>query len=300
MTISELLIDIRNRLIQASGDSTLADNEAVLIIEQSLGITKERLYLDGSIRINNDDIDRINTIVERRQSGEPLQYIFGKAYFYNREFFVNNDVLIPRPDTEILVDTVINTEKKRPAAFIDIGTGSGILAAVLTAHCPDWTAVAIDISFNALQTASRNINSHNLSNIHLICSDMLNAIKPEKRFDFIVSNPPYISSPQMKTLDKSVVNYEPRIALSGGDDGLDYYRIISSRAKMYLKDTGRIYIEIGFDQGESVPDILNNDGWKDVSVIKDLAGRDRVAVATNGRLKVKFFKSFLDGRLRLP
>ncbi len=130
MIISALLIDIRNRLSNALDDSTLADNEAALIIEQSLGITKERIYLDDSIRINTDDIDRINTVVERRRSGEPLQYIFGKAYFYDREFFVNNDVLIPRPDTETLVDTVINTEKKSPAMFADIGTGSGILAAV--------------------------------------------------------------------------------------------------------------------------------------------------------------------------
>ena len=277
MTVSELLIDIRRRLSQVLDDSTLADNEAVLIISQSIGITKERIYFDSSICIDTNDIDRINTIVERRQSGEPLQYIFGKAYFYDREFFVNRDVLIPRPDTETLVDTVINTEKKRPAMFIDIGTGSGILAAVLTAHCTDWTAVAVDISFKALQTASRNLNN----NIYLICGDMLGAIKPDKRFDFIVSNPPYISSPQMKMLDKSVIDYEPSIALRGGEDGLDYYRMISARAKIYLKDTGRIYLEIGFDQGESVPNILYNDGWTDVAVVKDLAGRDRVAVATN-------------------
>jgi len=277
MTVSELLIDIRRRLSQVFDDSTLADNEAVSIISQSIGITKERIYLDSSICIDTNDIDRINTIVERRLRGEPLQYIFGKAYFYDREFFVNRDVLIPRPDTETLVDTVINTEKKRPAMFIDIGTGSGILAAVLTAHCTDWTAVAVDISFKALQTASRNLNN----NIYLICGDMLGAIKPDKRFDFIVSNPPYISSPQMKMLDKSVIDYEPSIALRGGEDGLDYYRMISARAKIYLKDTGRIYLEIGFDQGESVPNILYNDGWTDVAVVKDLAGRDRVAVATN-------------------
>jgi len=292
MILSKLLIDIRKRLLNVLDDSILADNEAVLIIERSLGIAKERIYADDSIRVNNDDIDRINAIIGRRLSGEPLQYIFGKAYFYDREFFVNNDVLIPRPDTEILVDTVINTEKKSPAMFIDIGTGSGILAVVLTAHCSDWTAVAIDISFKALQTASRNlfgddanpsVNNPINNNIYLICSDMLNAVKPDKRFDFIVSNPPYISSPQMKTLDKSVINYEPRIALSGGEDGLDYYRMISTRAKMYLKDNGRVYLEIGFDQGESVPNILYNDGWDDVAVIKDLAGRDRVVTAKNNQ-----------------
>jgi release factor glutamine methyltransferase len=294
MTIPELLIDIRNSLFQASGDSKLAGSEAVSIIEQSLSITKEQLYIDSSIGIGDGDIARINAVVERRLTGEPLQYIFGKAYFYDREFFVNPNVLIPRPDTETLVETVFNTEEKRAAAFVDIGTGSGILAAVLTARCPKWTAVAVDISFKALQTASRNLwgNNEHIAqsvnntvnrtadkNTHLLCGDMLSAIKYGKRFDFIVSNPPYISSSRLKTLDKSVIGYEPRTALCGGEDGLDYYRMISAYAGMYLKDTGRVYLEIGFDQGASVPNILRGDGWEYVAVIKDLAGRDRVVAA---------------------
>jgi release factor glutamine methyltransferase len=225
-----------------------------------------------------------------------LQYIFGKAYFYDREFFVNSDVLIPRPDTETLVETVLNNEKGDTAYFADIGTGSGIIPAILAAHRAGWAAVAVDISYEALRTAARNVSSDPATgrssahvrtsatdrlssaptNIILICCDMLSAVKPQNQFDFIVSNPPYISSPEMKTLDESVINYEPHAALHGGEDGLDYYRMISGRAMMYLKEGGRIYLEIGHDQGESVPQIFREGGRRDIAVIKDLGGRDRV------------------------
>jgi len=273
MRINELLRDINTRLTPSLGDLALADAET--IIEQSLNITRNQLYTDTSIVVNDDDLSSINKIIERRLRGEPLQYILGKAFFYDREFTVNPDVLIPRPDTETLVETVVNTEKNIPARFADIGTGSGILAAVLTALRPAWASVAVDVSFRALQTASRNLSA----NVPLICCDMFSAIKPARRFDFIVSNPPYISSRQMETLDKSVSSYEPRAALHGGVDGLDFYRVISSSARMYLKEGGCVYLEIGYDQGESVPEIFLNDGWSEITVTKDLGGRDRVVRA---------------------
>jgi len=283
MTTAELLRSLQTRLMPSLGGLALADAETVIL--EYLNISRTRLYTDSSIIVSADDLSRINIIVDRRLNGEPLQYIFGKAYFYDREFWVNPDVLIPRPDTETLVETVLNTEKDMPAKFLDIGTGSGIISATLTAHRPDWKSVATDISYNALRTAARNIreggvNGKNISdNIILACCDMLTAIRPERQFDFIVSNPPYISSPQMEITDKSVINYEPRIALHGGADGLDYYRIISADAKKYLKDGGRVYLEIGYDQGKSVPKILDNNGWSDVTVIQDLGGRDRVVTA---------------------
>ncbi|MDR3013739.1 MAG: peptide chain release factor N(5)-glutamine methyltransferase [Chitinispirillales bacterium] len=273
MTIRELLHNLRERLIPSMSD--LAQSEAEAIIEQTLNITKALLYINAPKIVDKTDLKRIEQIMERRLRGEPLQYIFGKAFFYDREFFIDENVLIPRPDTETLVEAVINTEKDDIARFIDIGTGSGILAAVLTAHRPGWTAVAIDVSYKALKTAARNCSN---GNIHILCCDMFGAIKPEKQFDFIVGNPPYISSAQMAGLDKSVVNYEPHTALRGGDDGLDYYRTISSQAKMYLKDSGRLYLEIGYDQGVSVPKIFTDDDWKDIAIIKDLGDRNRVVL----------------------
>ncbi|MDR0331539.1 MAG: peptide chain release factor N(5)-glutamine methyltransferase [Chitinispirillales bacterium] len=283
--IIELLRNIKNQLTPISGD--LAQADAELIIEQSLNISKAQLYTGCSIRVDKDDVARINTIVERHLQGEPLPYIFGRAYFYDREFFVSGDVLIPRPDTETLVEAVFKSEQNHQAAFIDLGTGSGILAAVLTAHRPAWSAVAVDVSLGALRAAARNValaddrGGYPRQSVSLVCADMFDAIKPKKQFDFAVSNPPYIPSRQVEALDKSVADYEPRLALDGGGDGLDYYRVISKRAGMYLKDMGRAYLEIGYDQGDSIPTIFRSDGWTDIAVIKDLAGRDRVLTAVS-------------------
>jgi release factor glutamine methyltransferase len=293
----QLLKDIRTRLTPVSGDLAGADAENIIL--SILDISKTQFHTNFSKNISDGDMGRIEEAVKRRLDGEPLQYIFGKAYFYDREFWVDDSVLIPRPDTETLIETILNTEKGEDAYFADIGTGSGIIPAILTGHRGGWAAVAIDISIKALRTAARNLRGEDAplrgadkslgghvsterrtptgcEHIRLICSNMLTAIKPKHQFDFIVSNPPYISSSQIETLDKSVVKYEPGIALCGGEDGLDYYKMISKCARMYLKDNGRIYAEIGYDQGESVPRIFGDDGWKDIAVIKDLGGRDRV------------------------
>ena len=274
MTTAELLRKLCKELTALLGE--LAQSDAELILQYSLNISRVQIYTESTREINAEELSRIESVLKRRLDNEPLQYIFGKAYFYDREFFVNRNVLIPRPDTETLVEAVLSGEKNNATAFFaDIGTGSGILPAILTAHNPMWSAIAVDISFNALKTASRNISN----NVKLLCADMLSAFKPTEKFDFIVSNPPYISSSQMQTLDKSVYGYEPHGALFGGEDGLRFYREISSKARVYLKDGGRIYLETGYDQGESVPQILRGDGWKNIVVIKDLAGRDRVVKA---------------------
>jgi len=274
MIIAELLRKLNNSLTPLLGE--LAQSGAELIIEYSLNISRVQIYTESTKEITEEELSRIESVLKRRLDSEPLQYIFGKAYFYDREFFVNRDVLIPRPDTETLIETVLSGEKdNKTAYFVDIGTGSGIIPAILTANNPLWSAIAIDISLNALKTASRNVSN----GVKLLCADMLSAFKLASQFDFIVSNPPYISSSQMKTIDKSVYDYEPHSALFGGEDGLNFYREISSKAPKYLKDGGRVYFEIGYDQGESVPKILRGGGWKNITVIKDLAGRDRVVKA---------------------
>jgi len=276
MIIAELLRNLQKELTPLLGE--LAQSDAELIIEYSLNISRIQIYTEPTREISADELCRIESVLSRRLDNEPLQYIFGKTYFYDREFIVNRDVLIPRPDTETLIETILNDEKdKKDVFFVDIGTGSGIIPAILTANNSDWRSIAIDISINALKTASSNISN----NIKLLCADTLSALKPAKNLDFIVSNPPYISSSQMKTLDKSVYNYEPHGALFGGEDGLNFYREISSKASSYIKNGGRIYFEIGHDQGESVPQILRSDGWENITVIKDLSGRDRVVKADN-------------------
>jgi release factor glutamine methyltransferase len=275
MTIAELLRKLCCELKALAGE--LAQSDAELILQYSLNISRIQIYTESTREINTEELNRIESVLKRRLTSEPLQYIFGKAYFYGREFFVNRGVLIPRPDTETLIETVLNSERGNETVFFaDIGTGSGILPAILTANNLQWSAVAIDISLNALRTASRNISNR----VKLLCADMLSAFKLTEKFDFIVSNPPYISLSQMQTLDKSVYDYEPHGALFGGEDGLHFYRTISSKAPVYLKDGGRIYLEIGYDQGESTTQILCGDGWENITVIKDLAGRDRVVKAS--------------------
>lgn len=286
LTVGEFLPTLRKKLSQVLDDDFVA-LECDIILEHVLQVDRKLLYMDMSrTKINADDVARIEKILERRLRHEPLQYIIGKVYFYDREFFVDKNVLIPRPDSEILIETVLESESADKRYFADIGTGSGILCAVLVANREKWFCDAIDFSFDALTVAKKNICvddeklSHIKNNIRLINSDLLSAIKPNNQYDFIVSNPPYISKKDLLTLDKSVINYEPITALDGGGDGLDFYRMISRSAKNYLKNGGRIYLEIGYDQGESVPKIFVDDNWNHIKTKKDLSGHDRVVVCS--------------------
>lgn len=284
LTVAKTLPMLRKKLSRVLDDD-FAALECDMILEHVLKVDRAALYMNGAqIKIDDVVMSKIDEIVERRLRHEPLQYIIGKVYFYDREFFVDKNVLIPRPDSEILVETVFEMETADQKHFTDIGTGSGILGAVLAGNRENWFCDAVDFSFDALIVAKKNIfcddkKYSQISNrVRLINCDLLSAIKPNKQYDFIVSNPPYISKKDLLTLDKSVINYEPKLAFDGGGDGLEFYRMISKLAKSYLKDNGKIYLEIGYDQGESVPRIFGGDGWNIITVIKDLNGHDRVVV----------------------
>ncbi|MFP4164533.1 MAG: peptide chain release factor N(5)-glutamine methyltransferase [Chitinispirillaceae bacterium] len=273
MTTAELLRRIRTRLKPAFGE--LAEADAELILQYILNQSRTELYVSSTKEVDTKTVERIENVVERRLNQEPLQYILGKAYFYDRDFLVNPKVLIPRPDTETLIETVLSAEPDKPCRFADIGTGSGILASVLTAQRPTWKAWGVDISFEALKTAARNCGP----NVELLNADMLSAFKQKKLFDFIISNPPYISACEMTRLERSVAEHEPQLALYGGEDGLDFYRVLSVNAPKHLRKDGHLYLEIGYDQGKSVPELLYHDGWIKISVICDLARRPRVVKA---------------------
>jgi release factor glutamine methyltransferase len=217
----------------------------------------------------------MKAILTKRLSGTPLPYIIGNSYFYSREFLVTPDVLIPRPDTETLIELVLMHESKSESIFADIGLGSGIISCILTETVPLWKAVGVDISYPALKVAQKNCHTP----VMLLCADMLSAFKPGKTFDFIVSNPPYISQDEMDTLDPEVRNFEPVTALCGGSDGLDFYRYLALESKKVLKKTGRIYCEIGYNQQISVFDIFSNQGWSKIKTEKDLGGNPRVLMA---------------------
>ena len=273
--IKSTLVHIQKTLHKVSGSCCLYEAETIL--QHVLDCSRSELYVTlASSEITDHTLSTIDGIVRRRLADEPLAYILGSVYFYSKEIFVTRDVLIPRPETEVLVDCVLKQEQQGSAEFADVGTGSGAIAAILLAQRLSWNAVATDISRAALSVARQNSPDRT----HCICCDMLTAFKTTAgRFDFLVCNPPYISKQEMTGLDKSVIRFEPRAALYGGTDGMDFYRLLASGAKKILKPGGRLYCEIGCDQGVSVREIFSSEKWDEISIIKDLTGRPRVVTA---------------------
>jgi len=257
-----------NMLLQLGLDK----NEAQEIICRVCECKKSDIYLNNSLRVNSKQSEKIKEIALLRKSGKPLAYCMNRAYFYEKEFFVNENVLIPRFDTEILIETILKNENDEEKNILELGTGSGIICETLQNERQNWNIVSVDISQNALFVAKKNCQSK----ILLVNSDKFCAISPENQFDIIVSNPPYIESKTIKTLDVSVKNFEPTIALDGGENGLFFYDYLAKNAKIFLKLGGRIYVEIGFNQGESVPEIFEENGFLNVSLTKDLGKNPRV------------------------
>jgi release factor glutamine methyltransferase len=270
MTTAETLAAITGKLRPAAGDCSRAEAERIL--EFLLGCSRSTLYFAAPQPLPSVTDKRIEAIVERRLTEEPLAYILGAAYFFNREFTVTPDVLIPRPDTETLVEEVLLHEPPLPLRFLDLGTGSGCIAAVLAAGRPSWKGVAADVSAPALRVARRNL----AGSVPLLCGDGCAPLRTAGAFDLIVCNPPYIPRAQLAALPRSVRSFEPRAALDGGIDGHDFHRYLAAAAPPLLKEGGRIYCEIGYDQRDSALRIFEAGGWRGLTVKSDLGGRPRV------------------------
>jgi release factor glutamine methyltransferase len=211
---------------------------------------------------------------------EPLQHILGQAYFYGRAFNVNKNVLVPRFDTEVLVENALKTVKDGDAV-LDMCTGSGCIIITLALERNLSVAVGCDKSDEALSVARGNLRKLTGGagrNITFMQGDLFQALGSDYRnsFDCIVSNPPYIESSVIDTLSDEVKNYDPLMALDGGEDGLAFYREITGQANSYLKDGGALFFEIGAEQGKAVAELMERAGYSDIEIIKDLAGLDRV------------------------
>ena len=228
---------------------------------------------------SEEEQSKIELALEKRLQHIPLGLIFGQSEFYGRKFFVTNDTLIPRLDTEVLIEEMLDIETfSKNSSVLDIGTGSGAIAITLNLErgCKTY---AVDISDKALEVARRNAENLGAS-VELISSDLFSNIS-ELKVNFIVSNPPYICSSVIAELDKEVKDNEPILALDGGEDGLDYYRKIIAQAKDHLNKNGMLFFEIGYDQGKAVSDLMKAD-FCDIKVVKDYGDNDRVVY---GRLK---------------
>ena len=270
------------RLIQlALSDHAIetADLESRLIIEEASGLSRSDQILAAGKVIAPELESKALLMLNRRLDGEPLDHIFGYREFYGLRFEINRHVLSPRPETEMLVDFILTqTAQDQAFRFLDLGTGSGAVAISMLANRPKAKAIATDISAEALAIAQQNADIHNVSHrLSLIRGDWAEALSGH--FDFIVSNPPYIDSNSMMELSREVRDYDPVIALHGGDDGLEAYRIILGQSKSLLNRAGKIAVEIGYDQGESVFELFKDQGYHNVTLQKDLAGQPRMITA---------------------
>lgn len=226
----------------------------------------------------NDDIimKRFADLLWRVKSGEPLQYVLGKWDFYESEFFVGEGVLIPRPETEELTELVINKAKtlENPILF-DLCAGSGCIGISIAKAVPNATVYCVEKSADAMFYLLKN--AEGVSNVKIICGDVFQPPELPKA-DVIVSNPPYIKTADISCLQSEVLR-EPAMALDGGADGLDFYRVICEKWKAYFNPNGSLFFEIGEDQGDDVSAILNEHGYNTIEIIKDMYGKDRIARA---------------------
>jgi release factor glutamine methyltransferase len=256
-----------------------------LLLAHLLGIPRLQLYLNFERALTTVELDALRAMVQRRGQREPLQHIVGSTSFCGLEIAVNRDVLIPRPETELLAErawTFLQKCEGVPAA-LDIGTGSGCLAISLAHRVPLAKICATDMSGAALELARRNAQRHQVSNrIDFRQGDLFAAVPKGTRFDLIVSNPPYIPAARIETLEAEVREHEPRGALDGGPDGQDFYRRMAAEAHGWLGPAGCVMVELDDEGASTTRDIFQHENWLVESVEKDYQGNDRILIAHSG------------------
>lgn len=278
MILRDLLALGQQKLKQAHIDT--AGRDARLLAAAAMDINTAQVTLKALDHVSKQQQDHFESMIEQRRSFKPVSRILGKRQFWNRWFEISPDVLDPRDDSEVLVNLALQQKADR---ILDLGTGSGILALTLLSEWPDALAVGADICEKALLIAQRNAVQLEVSDrFQAQKSDWFEAISGQ--FDLILSNPPYIGEDEIPHLDPDVRLYDPMIALSPGRDALQAYQNIARDAIGYLKPGGRLLVEIGFRQGEAVRELFASNGLKEIEIIQDLNGLDRVVCA----IKAKF------------
>ena len=273
MNVKEAVQEVRKKLAESNTDTPLLD--AQLIVGNAAGMTRVQILTYPDKELNENEICKINEMCSERIKHKPMQYILGVCEFMGLDFKVNSHTLIPRGDTEILVERAIEIVKKNTYnSVLDIGTGSGAIA-VSIAKYTNTHVDAVDISEGALKTAIEN-GSNNGVNVNFFKSDLFSVVN--EKYDIILSNPPYIEKDVIETLEPGVKDYEPLSALDGGNDGLDFYRRIINDIDSYINKNGCVIFEIGYNQGDKVSKLLSEKGFENISVEKDLSGLDRVVI----------------------
>lgn len=252
--------------------------DARLLLQHVTGFTHESLIAEPQTELPDDVTKLFETLVQRRKLHEPISRILGKREFYGREFLVTPDVLDPRPDTEVLIETALaRLPQDKALRLLDLGTGSGIIAITLLAERPMSQGVAVDLSESAIQVARQNANAHNVEHrLRFITTSWFDGVSGH--FDAILSNPPYIEAEIVPTLEEEVKNFDPHLALIGGADGLDCYRAIASAALDHLNPEAFVAVEIGAGQQTDVAAIFAANDFYAVSQHRDLGGHIRCLV----------------------
>lgn len=256
-----------------------AELDARLLLEEICGTDRNTLLVHGDRDVTEEELAQYKGMLEKRSAHIPLQQIIGRQSFMGLDFYVDENVLIPRQDTELLVEEALQ-ELHDGMRILDLCTGSGCILLSLLKYSNDCEGIGADISEEALKVAERNRVQFGLENAAFVKSDLFEAV--EGRFDMLVSNPPYICSDVIETLMPEVREHEPHLALDGSADGLHFYRRILADCRAYLKPGGMLFFEIGYDQGEAVKRLMEESGFLEVEVKKDYGGLDRVVLGTLG------------------
>jgi release factor glutamine methyltransferase len=253
--------------------------DAKLLLGHALGLSSLDMAVRENDAVSAAQQDLVHSLISRRLTGESVARIVGSREFYGLPFTLNSGTLEPRPETELLVDMAI-AQLPKAGRFVDLGTGTGCIPIAILANRVDSTAIGIDLNPLALEAAHRNAILNGVANrVQYLEGSWFAPIDGDQRFDLIISNPPYITSAVVETLRPEVKDFDPRLALDGGADGLEPYRVISKQAEHWLGPQGRILFEIGYDQGPAVVRLLRNAGFVNISVHKDLNLLDRVVTA---------------------
>ena len=259
---------------------------AELIVSSVLSMSRIELYTQFDKIVSKDNLDLLHNLIKRVAQNEPVAYLIGKTEFYSLELDIKEACLIPRPETELLVERAIDFLRGRTGKQLvcDLCTGCGCIAVAIAKNFSEAHIIATDISSAALETAENNVKKYKLGDrIKLLCGDLFDALIPQidtAKFDLIACNPPYVASEDYEMLAKNVKDYEPKEALYGGSDGLDVYRRIAQKVDEFLKPDSALILEIGYRQGQAVRELLENTGiFSQIIIEKDFSNNDRIVIA---------------------
>jgi len=254
--------------------------DSEILLSNLIKRDKRYIVLNPKALLNSEQLDKFKNLIERRKKGEPIAYLINKKDFWRDEFFVNKDVLIPRPDTELIIEQVLKIYSKNDQLqVLDIGTGSGCILLSILRERPNFYGTGIDISKKSINVSKFNAKQLNLTNrvkfFHSSVDNFNNG-----KYDLVVSNPPYIEQTSLKYLEKDVVNFEPKLALSGGLDGYSKIRKVITKASILVKKNSKFILEIGFNQKNKVIEMLKDEGFYVNKAIKDYGNNDRCIIST--------------------